>query len=79
MSEKYAKLCGLKIGEKVLYAHYIPYVTFIEIVTVKDVRPLYSGDDDSELVLDVEELEGYINPLEVYTKENIDRMFKGDK
>jgi hypothetical protein len=87
MSKKLAKKLGFEIGEKVLYPHYTPYVVQMEIVTVKDVRPLYNffyneinggkevEVDDGEIVMDVEEFEGYINPLSVYTKKQILVMF----
>ncbi len=74
MSEKYLKMCGLEKGQKVLYPHYVPYVVMVDVVTVKDVRPLWEGEDESELVLYVEEFDWYINPLYVYTEEVIHKM-----
>lgn len=77
MSRELAEQMGFKIGEKVLYPNYTPYVVIMEMVTVKDVRSLYDAEEDydSEIVMYVEEFEGYINPLSVYTKEQIIKMF----
>lgn len=76
MSKEYAEMFGLKIGEKVLYPHYSPYVVIVDVVTVKDVKPLWENIDiASELVLYVEEFDGYINPLAVYSMDRIQDLF----
>lgn len=73
MSRELAESLGFQIGEKVLYPHYHPYTICMDIITVKDVRALW--EDGGEIVMGIEEFDGYINPSSVYTKEQILAMF----
>jgi hypothetical protein len=75
MSQELAKRFGFKIGEKVLYSHYHPYVVLMDIVTIKDIRPIFESEDDSEIVADVEEFAGYISLSQIYSKKMLDEMF----
>ena len=77
MSKEIAKIVGLKIGEKVLFPHgYGSFNVEMNIVTIKDIR-LLPGDrgDESEVVIDVEEFDGYLYPSNVYSLDQIKRMF----
>lgn len=71
MSKEFAEKIGLKIGQKVLYPHYIPYAVSMEIVTIKDVFENY----DDEIVILTEEHEGCLNYGDICTQDQINRMF----
>ena len=77
MSKKAAESIGLKIGEKVLFPRACaPFNVQMSIVTIKDVRPLYGDEDDgSRLVIDLEEFDGYLDSTDVYSLDQIKRMF----
>jgi len=72
MSKELAEQFGIKIGEKVIYPNYIPYVVRLEVVTVKDITTNYKD----EIVVLTEEHEGYLDITDIYTKDTLIKMFE---
>ncbi len=78
MSEKLLKEYKLNIGQKILYPHsggsHYGSPIYMEIVTVRDVSTNYNN----EAVLLVKEHDGYLNLSDIWTKDNINNLFKTD-
>jgi len=76
MNEKLMNQFGLQKGQRVLYPHSngnnYGAPIYIEIVTVKDVVENYND----EIVLLIEEREGYLDLTDIYTKECINKLFE---
>ena len=81
MSKELAEQYKLKIGQKVLYfqiryyLHSYTSVSFLpEIVTIKDIATNYQD----EIIVFVNEYDGYLNLSDIYTEIQIYKMFNPD-
>ena len=72
MSAELAEQFGMKIGQKVIYPNYTPYVVRLEVVTVKDITTNYKD----EIIVLTEEHEGYLDITDIYTKEGLIKILE---
>lgn len=71
MSKELLEQYKLKIGQKILYFRSYTSVSFPEIVTIKDVTTNYQD----EVIIFVNEYDGYLNFSDIYTEVQIYKMF----